>query len=104
VRLCVVYRGRALPVVWRVLSHRSASVSFEQYQEMFAQAVRRLPSDKRVVLLADRGFIHSKLMGMLMAQLGWHYRIRLKSNSWIYRVGKGWCQLKDFHFNRGEAL
>lgn len=104
VRLCVVYRGRALPVVWRVLSHRSASVSFEQYQEMIAQAVRRLPTDKRVVLLADRGFIHSKLMGMLTAQLGWHYRIRLKSNSWIYRVGKGWGQLKDFHFNRGEAL
>ena len=104
IRLCVVYRGRALPVVWRVLSHRSASVSFEQYQAMIAQAVRRLPTDKRVVLLADRGFIHSKLMGMLTAQLGWHYRIRLKSNSWIYRVGKGWCQLKDFHFNRGEAL
>ncbi|HEY9828456.1 MAG TPA: hypothetical protein V6D19_23705 [Stenomitos sp.] len=40
VRLCVVYRGRALPVVWRVLSHRSASVSFEQYQEMIAQVLR----------------------------------------------------------------
>jgi hypothetical protein len=71
---------------------------------MVQQAVRRLPKDKRVVLLADRGFIHAKLMKMLTNQLGWHYRIRLKSNSWIYRIGKGWCQLKDFHFNRGEAL
>jgi hypothetical protein len=26
VRLCVVYRGRALPIVWRVLEHHSASV------------------------------------------------------------------------------
>jgi hypothetical protein len=104
VRLCVVYRGRALPVVWRVLEHRSASVSFEDYQQMLGQAVRRLPTGRRVILLADRGFIHAKLMQMLTAQLGWHYRIRLKSNSWIYRVGKGWDQLKDVHFNRGEAV
>ena len=104
VRLCVVYRGRALPVVWRVMAHRSASVSFEDYQQMLQQAVGRLPTDKSVVLLADRGFVHSELMRMLTAQLGWHYRIRLKSNSWIWRSGKGWCQLKDFHFNWGEAL
>ncbi len=42
-------------------------------------------------------------MRMLTKQLGWHYRIRLKSDAWIWRVGKGWCQLKDFHLNRGEA-
>ncbi|WP_299485362.1 hypothetical protein [Acaryochloris sp. IP29b_bin.137] len=59
---------------------------------------------KRGVLLAERGFIHVKLMQLLTPQLGWYYRLRFKSNSWIYRVGKGWCQLKDFHFNRGEAL
>ena len=41
---------------------------------------------------------------MLTTQLGWHYRIRLKGTNWIARVGKGWCQLKDFHLNRGEAL
>jgi Transposase DDE domain len=103
VRLCVVYRGRALPVIWRVMAHPSASVSFEDYRQLLQQAVRRLPSDKRVVLLADRGFVHCDLMRLLTTQLGWHYRIRLKSNSWIWRSGKGWCQLKDFHFNRGEA-
>ncbi len=27
VRLCVIHRGRALPVVWRVMKHESASVS-----------------------------------------------------------------------------
>jgi Transposase DDE domain len=104
VRLCVVYRGRALPVVWRVLKHRSASVAFKDYQQMVQQALRRLPKGKRVVLLADRGFIHCDLMRLLTAELGWHYRIRLKGNSWIYRAGKGWCQLKDFHFNRGDAM
>ncbi|NEO77542.1 MAG: hypothetical protein F6J99_15350 [Moorea sp. SIO4G3] len=41
---------------------------------------------------------------MLTTQLGWHYRIGPARDSWIWRRGKGWCQLKDFHVLRGEAL
>ena len=104
VRLCVVHRGRALPVAWRVMAHGSASVSFRDYREMIQSAQGRLPQDIKVVLLADRGFVHINLMQMLTTQLGWHYRIRLKRDSWIWRGGKGWCQLKDFHVLRGEAL
>jgi len=112
VRLAVVHRGRALPIVWRVMEHRSASVAFIDYREMLYQAVGRLPEGVKVVLLADRGFIHTELMQAATTQLGWHYRImpaatlreRLKSTTWIWRAGKGWCQLKEFHFNRGEAL
>jgi hypothetical protein len=104
VRLAVVHRGRALPVVWRVMAHRSASVSFIDYREMLHQAVGRLPQGVKVVLLADRGFIHTELMQAATTQLGWHYRIRLKSTTWLWRAGKGWCQLKAFHFKRGEAL
>ena len=40
----------------------------------------------------------------MSTQLGWRYRIRLKRDTWIWRVGKGWRQLKDFPLNRGEAL
>jgi hypothetical protein len=104
VRLVVVHRGRALPVVWRVMAHRSASVAFIDYREMLAQAVARLPKGKKVVLLADRGFVHTDLMQALSTEWGWHYRIRLKHDTWIWRAGKGWCQLQDFHFNPGEAL
>ncbi|MEL6131311.1 MAG: transposase, partial [Cyanobacteria bacterium J06628_4] len=43
VRLVVVHRGRALPVVWRVMEHRSASVAFTDYREMLQQALNRLP-------------------------------------------------------------
>ena len=58
VRLAVVYRGRALPLVWRVLKHKSASVAFNEYREMLYQAAHLLPKGVKVVLLADRGFIH----------------------------------------------
>jgi len=40
----------------------------------------------------------------MSSQLGWHYRIRLKQDSWIWRAGKGWRQLKDVPLNRGDAL
>ena len=103
IRLTVVHRGRALPLVWRVLEHGSASVSFETYQDMLEQAVGRLPQGMKVVLLADRGFVHTDLMKQATSTLGWHYRIRLKHDCWIWRQGNGCCQLRDFHFNLGEA-
>ncbi|NEP15479.1 MAG: transposase [Leptolyngbya sp. SIO4C1] len=68
------------------------------------QAAECLPVGLKVVLLADRGFVHTDLMRALSQQWGWHYRIRLKKNTWIWRAGKGWSQLKDIHFKRGEAL
>lgn len=104
VRLCVIHRGRALPVGWRVFKHKSASLAFSDYREMLLQAAKRLPKDIKIVLLADRGFVHTKLMRMATGQLGWHYRIRVKSDTWIWQTGKGWCQLKDFHCPRGSAL
>lgn len=30
-RLCVIHRGRALPVIWRVMKHESASISYADY-------------------------------------------------------------------------
>lgn len=104
IRLCVVHRGRALPLVWRVRKHKSASVSFSAYQEMLEQATGRLPKGVKIVLLADRGFVHTRLMQMCTEKWGWHYRIRVKSNCWIWRGKKDWCQLKDFHLNRGDAI
>ncbi|WP_293109248.1 hypothetical protein [Moorena sp. SIO3I6] len=38
------------------------------------------------------------------AQWGRQIRIRLKKDAWIWRQGKGWSQLQDFHFKPGEAL
>ena len=104
VRLALVHRGRAIPVICKVLHHPSASVSFEEYRTVLAQARSRLPQGVKVILLADRGFVHTSLMHQLTHDWGWHYRIRLKRNCWIWRRGQGWQQLSAFHFRRGEAL
>jgi hypothetical protein len=104
VRLSVQYRGRAIPVTWRVISHQSSSITFSVYQGLLKRAARVMPPGVGVRLLADRGFADTKLMRYLTQQLGWHYRIRLKEDCWVMRRGKSACQLKQFHLSLGEAL
>ncbi len=55
IRLSIQYRGRALPLVWRVIRHGSSSVSFEVYQAMLNRAARLVPAGVCVCFLADRG-------------------------------------------------
>jgi hypothetical protein len=43
-------------------------------------------------------------MRYLRDELHWHFRIRVKSNCWIHRPGKGWKQLKQYHLALGEVV
>jgi len=43
-----------------------------------------------------------QLLRHLRQSLNWHYRIRLKSNSWVWRTGIGWQQLNQFHLGQGK--
>jgi hypothetical protein len=55
IRLSIVYRGRALPITWRVLEHGSSSVKFRVYQDLLDKASCLMPSGVKIVFLADRG-------------------------------------------------
>ena len=48
---------------------------------MLIEAPPDLPVEVNITLLADRGFGHTELMQIVTGQLGWHYRIRLKSTT-----------------------
>jgi hypothetical protein len=104
IRLSVQYRGRAVPIVWRVIRHGSSSVRFEVYQMMLKRAARLVPAGVSVCFLADRGFADTALMRYLRDELHWHFRIRVKSNSWIHCPGKGWTQLNRYHLALGEVV
>ena len=104
IRVSVRYRGRAVPVAWRVIEHKSSSVSFEVYEQLLRRISRLLPTNARVRFMADRGFADTKLMDYLKHNLGWHYRIRVKNDLWVLRPGKPPCQLRDFHLNLGDAI
>jgi len=81
IRIAVLYRGRAVPLVSRVIEHASAQVSTEQLLPLLAEAKGLLDFLGRhdVRLLADRGFCDTALMGWLRV-CGWHFRIRIKSS------------------------
>jgi hypothetical protein len=104
IRLSVQYRGRAIPLVWRVMRHGSSAVGFERYQAMLKRASCIIPAGVSVCFLADRGFADTTLMRYLRHELHWHFRIRVKSNSWIHRTGQGWVQLNQYHLALGEVV
>jgi len=49
IRLSVVYRGRAIPLIWRVLEHGSSSVKFIVTHDLLDKAARLLPEGRKVV-------------------------------------------------------
>lgn len=104
IRLSVQYRGRAVPLVWRVIRHGSSSVQFSVYQAMLSRAAKLIPASVSVCFLADRGFADVQLMRYLRDQLHWNFRIRVKSSTWIHRPGKGWKQLNQYRLAAGEVV
>jgi hypothetical protein len=102
IRLCVVHRGRALPLCWRVIKHRSSSVKIDSYREVFKRAAKLLPENVKVILLADRAFGNPEFVRYVQT-LSWQCRVRLKSNTWVYQPKQGWQTLKQLHLGIGEA-
>ena len=102
IRLAVIYRGRAVPLVWCVLQHGSAQVAFDVYRELLERASLLLPRRARVVFLADRGFADTALMAYLQG-LGWHWRIRIRRSFWLYRRGRRRCKVARLSVARGHA-
>jgi hypothetical protein len=103
VRVALVYRGRALPLSWFVLEHSSTSVAFETYKHILKEAAAILPPGCRVILLADRGFQDEDLF-RLARDLGWGFRIRLKSSVRIYRASKPSTKVGRLMPAKGQAL
>ena len=103
IRVSVIYRGRAIPLVWKTIKHKSSTVAFEKYRDLLKKAVMLLPLGTNVVFLADRGFADTKLMQYLSKTLHWHWRIRVKSSFYTYRRNQRRCKIKNIKLKRGQA-
>ena len=95
IRLSVVYRGRAVPVVWEVIEHGSSSVTHAAYEALLDAVPALLPAGVKVVFLADRGFADTEFLAQLR-RLGWHFRIRIKATFSVLRPGQPVCKVEDF--------
>ena len=85
VYLSVIGGGRALPLLWLGLEHKSASVAWEKYAPLLEQAYQYLANFPNVMLLADRGFANHDLLKWLQLT-HWHWAIRLPSDTLIHGV------------------
>jgi hypothetical protein len=103
IRLSVVYRGRAVPVVWDVIEHGSSSVPHEAYAALLDAVPVLLPAGIKVVFLADRGFADTALLAHLR-RLGWHFRIRIKATFSVVRPGRSVCKVEELALTPGRAL
>ena len=101
-RISVIYRGRAIPLVWQVIEHASSSVAYETYRTLLDTAATLLPLNCEVVFLADRGFADTALMAHA-TRLGWHWRIRIKSSFVVYRRGQRRLKLSNYALKPGQA-
>jgi hypothetical protein len=98
------YRGRALPLLWRMLPTTGCSASTEQ-EALLQEVAALLPAGVQVTLLADREYGSADLIRFCLKQ-GWHFVFRLKKNRWCrlpsgqafqlqevpLRPGTDWCQ------------
>lgn len=98
----VVYRGRTVPVAWRVVAQSSSTVRLWTIQRVLRQAQRILPTGVAIVLLADRGFADGKLMKYLRENLGWHFRIRIKRSFQFQHQGQ-WCKVSSVQLQPGQV-
>lgn len=98
----VVYRGRTIPIAWRIVAQSSSTVRLWTLQRVLRPASRLLPDDVSVVLLADRGFADGKLMKYLKETLGWHFRIRIK-RSFQFQLDGQWHKVSSVTLQAGQA-
>lgn len=102
IRISIAYRGRAVPVVWKVIEHKSSTVGYEEYKRLLDTASKLVPMGVKVVFLADRGFADTELMEQVK-QLKWHFRIRIKSSFLVYYKGQ-WQNVGDIPLQPGEVM
>lgn len=105
IRISVIYRGRAIPLVQKVIAHPSASVKFEEYKELLDEAVKLVPKGAEVKLLADRGFVSKEFMTYVDRELEWVYIIRLKKSNKIKRPDRKKAVRADgVKLRKGQAV
>lgn len=73
--------GRAIPLLWRTVEKANLKDRRNEYEDSVLQRLREtLAEDVRVTVVADRGFMDTKLMAFLRDTLRFDYIIRLRGN------------------------
>ncbi len=94
IHISIVCGKRAIPFLWKVIEHKSATVAFAEYKPLLKIAHKLIdPRFSDVMLLADRGFANHQLIQWLQSS-SWHYSLRLPCDVMIHGARRHPIELK----------
>lgn len=102
-RIALVYRDRAIPLVWRSFETQSHSLSFSAYEPLLAIAAELLSDTRSVTLLGDRGFGNTQLM-LWCRRRGWHFALRIKRSRKLKLASGRPARLSDYAVAPGDCF
>jgi hypothetical protein len=82
--VCVGWRGRALPLLWRMLAPGASS--FAEQQALLATVAPWLPQGADVLLLGDREF-GTGVLAQWALQQSWGVCLRLRAHEYVRQAG-----------------
>lgn len=100
--VAVAYRGRALPLAWRMLPAMGCS-KFREQKALLSQVVALVPPFVEVTLLADREYGSVDMTRWCLAH-GWHFCLRLKKNRWFVQADGQRKQIGSLPLTPGGRL
>jgi hypothetical protein len=74
--VCVVIRGCAIPVAWKVVGAHAKGSWRPYWEELLEHLEGRIPADWQVLVLADRG-LYARWLFEAIVQKGWHPFLRI---------------------------
>jgi len=100
--VAVAYRGRALPLAWRMLPTPGCS-EFSEQKALLSEVAALVPPSVTVTLLADREY-GSLAMTRFCLQRGWHFCLRLKKSRWLLGADGSKKQIASLPLTPGGRL
>ena len=102
IRIGLIYRGRAIPLTWKVILHKSATISYETYEPLLEDVIELMPESAIIEFSADSGFFHTELIRFCKTHK-WHFRLRAPGDTLVRRKGGTICSMSDLCPPKGHA-
>jgi hypothetical protein len=81
--VCVLYKKRALPLVWIVYKGKKGHTTAERHIEALTKILPLIPSGSEVVLLGDAEYDTSEMMSWVEENTTWHYVLRTSPQIYV---------------------
>lgn len=81
--MAIPFHGRAIPLLWRIVRYKDFADSQNKIEErLVSRLVNLFPSDKRMIIIADRGFGRASFIKFLLKK-NLLFVIRVAADVWI---------------------